>query len=134
MIIVIDTNIIFSTLLKPTGIVGIQLMNSFASRVYIAPEFLKRESRKHEERIKNISGFSHDELHELMQFLYGRILFYSEEIIPQYIWNHTYAILKDGDEKDFPFVAMALFFQAKLWTGDSKLKNQLNAKSLNICL
>lgn len=134
MIVVVDSNILFSALLNPSGTIGLKFIFPGEKIIYIAPEFLKKEVWKHKERLKKIGNFNEQEFDDISFILLRRINFYSEEIFSEYIHNHTLAIMKDGDLKDIPFVGMALFFQVKIWTGDLKLSNYLKSKGLDICV
>lgn len=42
--------------------------------------------------------------------------------------------MMEGDHKDIPFVAMALFFKVKILSGDKRLQAHLQSKGLDICL
>jgi predicted nucleic acid-binding protein len=41
---------------------------------------------------------------------------------------YAYRLCKEIDEKDIPFVALCLEYEALLWTRDEKLKNHLKSK------
>lgn len=52
----------------------------------------------------------------------------NEEIIPCQIFQKAQSLCSDVDEKDTPFVAMSLFLDAPLITGDKKLIKGLKEK------
>jgi predicted nucleic acid-binding protein len=134
MIVVVDTNIIFSAILNPNGVIGLKFIYPLETLILIAPEYLKKEIWKHKSRIKKIGNYTEEDFEFLMSILLSKINFYSEEIFAEFILNHAHAIMKDGDQKDIPFVAMALFFKVNIWTGDKKLKFHLYNKGLDICV
>jgi predicted nucleic acid-binding protein len=43
----------------------------------------------------------------------------------------AYSLCKDVDEKDTPFVAMAIAMECNIWTRDEELKNGLRSKGFN---
>lgn len=59
-------------------------------------------------------------------------MFVSEELISKRSWNKAFALTKDIDEDDTPFVALAIELNAKLWTGDKVLSKGLAKKGSEI--
>jgi len=59
-------------------------------------------------------------------------MFVSEELISKRSWNKAFALTKDIDEDDTPFVALAIELNAKLWTGDKVLSKGLAKKDSDI--
>ena len=53
--------------------------------------------------------------------LHKKISFINEEAIADDVWEQARQFTADVDEKDTPFVALALSYEAMLWTGDRKL-------------
>ena len=117
MKIVVDTNIIFSTLLHTQGNIGDLFFNSGKYfEIYSCFEILK-----HWKRLKKISGLTEDKL----QVSYGQVLsklkFINEEIIPSETWASSEKITNGIDPDDIDFVALTKFLNATLWTGDKVL-------------
>jgi len=54
--------------------------------------------------------------------------------VPLEIDNHAVALLKGYDQKDVPYLAFALYYNALIWTGDKPLRTALEAKGFNICI
>ena len=133
MTIIIDANIIFSIIINPASRFGDYYLTNPDDLIFIAPNYLRKEISKHQEKLLKITGFQSEELIELKELLYSRILFYSMEIIPEYIWNQATAIMENNDEKDIPYLAFSLFFGAKIWTGDNVFCNRLRSKGFNYC-
>lgn len=132
MIFIVDANIIFSALLNPTRQIGTILTGLVRSEVVlISPSFLKKELSKHKQRLASLTGTTPDIIDELITIYTRRIIFYAEEIIPVEIWNHADALTRGVDEKDTIYVAFAMFFQCRLWSGDKILKNHLIAKGFD---
>ena len=82
MKIVVDTNVIFSTLLSTEGKIGHLLFNSFDVFEFYSVNFLKEEIENHKEKIKLISGFAQRELDERQALVYHRIKFIDEFLLP----------------------------------------------------
>ena len=60
--------------------------------------------------------------------LLSRVEFVSETSIPIGTWMEAYRLCRDVDEKDTPYVALALYAKAEIWTDDRELKDGLRAK------
>ena len=134
MILVIDANIIFSTVLNPNGIVAKTFFKLSRKHIFLAPDFLQFEIRKHTPRLCVLTNQSPEIVNLVLDILYSNILFYPSHIIPIEIDNHAFHILKGYDEKDIPYLSFSLFFQCKIWTGDKPLRAALETKGLNICI
>lgn len=64
-----------------------------------------------------------------MAFLiYKQVDFFSESTIPFEFWQKEADLVRDIDMDDIPFVALALFLDLKLWTGDKLLIGGLTKK------
>jgi predicted nucleic acid-binding protein len=134
MIVIVDTNIIISAILNPSGKVGLNFIYPNEKIIFIAPEYLKKEIGKHRNRLIKIGGLTEEDFDVLKDIIFTKINFYAEEIFADFINHQTLSLMKNGDPKDIPFVAMALFFNVKVWTGDKKLKNHLLTMGLDICI
>lgn len=85
MIIVVDTNIIISAILKPDGVIGLKFIYPPEKVIFIAPEYLKKEIWKHKDRIKKIGNFTEQDFEEIISIIFSKINFYSEDIFSEYI-------------------------------------------------
>ncbi len=121
--IVVDTNILFASLRVKKSRIREILERSDLN--FYAPNFLAVEIFKHKERILHKSKASEDEVYELLYKLLSRVTFISEETISGGNFLQAYKLCGDVDEKDTPFVALALELNAKLWTRDEALKRGL---------
>ncbi len=127
MKIVVDTNIIFSALLNSNGTIGEVLFNSNDCFEFYSCGYMRYEIQKHWEKLKKISKLSEQQLQIAYQQVVSKLKFINEEIIPQETWIIAEEITKNIDIDDTDFVAMALFLEATLWTGDKVLYNGLKA-------
>jgi predicted nucleic acid-binding protein len=126
--IIIDTNIIFSALLKSNTKFGQIIFNSDGIFEFYCPRYLRTEIRKHWERIKKISKLTDHQLEESFDSLLTKISFINEEIIPQKTWEDSEKITEDIDFDHTDFIALTKHLKAKLWTGDVELRNGLKNK------
>jgi predicted nucleic acid-binding protein len=125
-VVVVDTNIIFKAL---------RLKNSFIRRVlnqeyfhFYAPKFLLVEIFKHKEKILKNNTQLEDEFYEYLNLLLQKITFVNEDIVSIGNYLEAYRLCKDIDEKDVPFIALALELECDLWTFDEPIKKGLIAK------
>jgi len=130
MILVADTNIIFSILLKNNSKEW-DIIRRDDIEIFI-PKFLVTELFKHKERIIGLSGLNESEILESFYLVLKYCTFFDEEDIPDSIRKEAAAIVKDIDPKDMVFVASAMTLNAKLWSGDRKLVKALKDKNINL--
>jgi predicted nucleic acid-binding protein len=128
MRIVVDTNIVFSAILNSQSWIGQILLHSDKSVKFYSPRYLQVEIQNHFQKIKTISKLSDSEVYELMDTLYTKIHFISEEFIPKEFLLIADGLTKDVDFDDVMFVALSMYLNCKLWTGDKVLANALMQK------
>ncbi|PSR03109.1 MAG: nucleotide-binding protein, PIN domain-containing protein [Bacteroidetes bacterium SW_11_45_7] len=124
--IVIDSNLIFSALRGRESITRNRILNS--QDLFFTPNFLIGEIFKHKESILKKSKASEEETLEFLLKILNRIHFINEENISTGNFIGAYRLCHDVDEKDTPFVALALELGYDLWTRDEELKNGLKKK------
>lgn len=61
----------------------------------------------------------------------SRLNFVNEANIPIGTWVEAYRLCKGIDEKDTPYVALALHMNARLWTDDEILKDGLRSRGFD---
>jgi len=132
--LVVDTNIVFSTLLNPHSAIGEILMNIQDDFSFFAPELLKEELKKYSSKIKAYSKLNQEELSVIEALVLSNINLVSEELISQLSWVHAFEPTKNVDEDDTPFVALSIELNTKLWTGDKVLSNGLANKGVNMVM
>lgn len=134
MNLVVDTNIVFSTLLNPHSAIEEILMNIQDDFTFFAPELLKEELRRYAPKIVTYSKLDQKSLSDLKELVLSTITFVSEELISEQSWIEAFALAKDIDEDDTPFIALSIELNAKLWTGDKVLYNGLIKKEADIII
>ncbi len=130
MRLVVDTNIIFSALLKKNS-KALDIIMRDDVEAFI-PKFLMIEIFKHKERIIEISKLSEDEVLESLYLILKYCTILNDEDFPEEILNQAFQYVIEIDPKDVVFVAAAYILDAKLWSGDKKLINGLKDKNINI--
>ncbi len=129
MKIIVDTNIIFSTLLNSNGTVGNLLFNSDKHFEFFSCSYMRYEIQKHWVKLKKISKLTDKQLEISHQQVFSKLKFIEEAIIPKNIWLDSEEICMDIDIDDVDFVALTKFLKATLWTGDKILHNGLKKKN-----
>ena len=128
--VVVDTNILFASLLHPRAR-SRQVLLSDTEVLFYSARFVVVEIFKHKERIVAASELTEDELLECLNALLCRIAFVDEGIIPIGTWMEGRRLCADVDRKDAPFVTLTLHVDGLLWTDDAELKGALRAKGFD---
>ncbi|MBV6428517.1 MAG: hypothetical protein KIPDCIKN_03052 [Haliscomenobacter sp.] len=124
MNVVVDTNILFSALLKESNRFADALL--LAEQVtFFAPKFVIVELFKYKEKISELSKMPDSVVFEALYKLLKPIHFFDESLLSPSNLSRAYALCAGIDEKDTPFVALTLELDGQLWTGDKKLKQGL---------
>lgn len=123
MKLVLDSNIIFSALIKKSTTRNIILSDVFELH---APEYIFSEITKHKEVLLRKSKINHADFDALLLLLQKHI-----RLVPKEEYNNKMAlaedILKDIDITDSPFLALALVLNCKIWSNDGHFKQQNEA-------
>jgi len=133
MIVISDSNIIYSALISPNGSVA-SIFKERSNLQFIAPAQLLDEVQEHWDVVVKASSLSVRELVAELNFYKTRISFADSVNIPRTQRLKAYELVKDVDEDDADFIALYLYTKHKLWTGDKKLINGLLAKGYDICV
>jgi len=57
--------------------------------------------------------------------------FVDEDLIPKLIWEQAFELTRHVDVDDTDFLALTIYLNATLWTGDKALYNGLKANHFN---
>ena len=130
MKVVVDTNIMFSVLLKHKSkerdfLFLSEEIEFFSCRFAIVELF------KNKEKILKYSKLTENEILTIFYKLLKLINFYNEDLISPEILKKAFELCHDVDEKDTVFVALTMELGAYLWTGDKKLQEPLVSKGFN---
>ena len=116
MIIILDANVLFRTLISPGNILNLY----FDQRIELyAPERLNQEFLKNQAEILEKSKLTEAEFRELSLLLFSLVTFVPVEKYKTYL-PQAKNLLKDH-QKDEDFIALCLCYNAKLWTYEKRL-------------
>lgn len=102
-----------------------------SGQAFYCPRFFLVELFKHKERIARASDLDETELLECLHELLARLRFIEEGGIAVGTWMEARRLCREVDDKDTPFVALALHLEALLWTDDEELKTGLRARGFD---
>ncbi len=121
--IVIDTNVVFAMLRSRSR----RLRHILGQKdlEFYTPTFLIVEIFKHKERILKSTKAAEEEVNEYLYTILSKINFVNESTISPGSFVEAFRLCGGVDEKDVPFVALALELEADLWTRDTELKISL---------
>jgi len=131
MRIVVDTNIVFSALISSSGIIPEIIVSPYGSYKFYASDYLFDELASHKSKLLKASKLSEKEIELAKAKLFNYISVVSLDIIPQEIWQVAEILTYDIDPDDISFVALSIFLDAYLWTGDKVLYNGLQNKGFD---
>jgi predicted nucleic acid-binding protein len=126
--LVVDANIVVSTLLKSDGAVADVLLRSGTDVEFYAPEFIRVETSLHREKFARLTGASIEVVAEVEEVLLSGLTVVQAASIDTTFWERAGHLVGDIDPKDDHYVALALHLKCPLWTGDKKLLKGLPAK------
>ncbi len=128
MIVISDTNVIYSALLTPNGTIA-KIISAKKKFKIVAPSYLLEEIEEHfEEIVAQSKTLYRKDLLALISYYKNQIQFVEIDDIPSKTIQIAYQLVKDIDEEDVFFIALAIYKQCKLWTTDRTLANKLKAK------
>lgn len=131
MKVIVDTNIIFSALLREDNRYARTLIKNEEKHDFYGVYFTIVELFKHKERIKQFSKLSEEDILEVLYELLKHINIINDDIISVSSWKAAMQLVYDVDVKDLPNVALTIELGAKLWTNDTELKTGLRAKGFD---
>jgi predicted nucleic acid-binding protein len=123
MIVVVYTNIIFSALLTKGNRIARHLTSNKNS--FVTPSFLFYEVFNHKERIIASSKLDVNEFEEHFLLLFNNIDIINIDKVTTRSYYLAHKALKEIDEMDIPFLALAIELKAQIWTGDKSFGNAI---------
>ncbi|MDP5121733.1 MAG: PIN domain-containing protein [Spirosomaceae bacterium] len=127
--LVIDTNLIFSSLLPhESRIRDVLLDDDFT---LYAPNYIISEIFHHQRKLLKYTKLNDVEFFAFFNSIIERVKFIPLDVISTQSRQKAYDLCKDIDPKDTPFVALSIELNILLWTGDKKLKTGLKAKGFD---
>ena len=129
MIVVVDTNIIFSALLPESSKIRDVLLKK--EHRFYCPNYFFTEIFKYKEKILKYTRLNESELYDYLNRIPENIRFIKGEVVSKENRLTAFNLCKDIDERDAPFIALAIEIEAHIWTGDKKLKKGLEKKGFS---
>jgi predicted nucleic acid-binding protein len=126
--LVVDANIVFSSLLRSNSIVGDVFFNSLPPLELYAPELLREEIAEHRSKLAKLCKLPAKTILELELLTLSRVTFMNEGLISSVSWARTRDLMAGLDADDESYVALAIHLGIPLWTGDKKLLLGLRRK------
>ncbi len=133
MIVIADSNLIFSCLYTPRGVVA-SIIKSSTKIQFIAPDIIFKEVGNHLPKIVEYTGKTQKQVVSELKEITKGIRMYSVDEIPKKHILKAADIVKDIDLDDTFFVALHFHQGHKIWTGDTKLIEGLKKKGYDICI
>lgn len=127
--VIVDTNILFSTLLGRSGRILDTLFRP--EHRFVVGETALVELFEHKEKILKVASITPDEVAGMYHRVLTRIEIHKEELIGREHWARAASLCGGIDQDDVPHVALTLALGGTLWTGDQKLRRGLEAKGFN---
>jgi predicted nucleic acid-binding protein len=125
MILVIDTNILISALIRDSTTRKIIVKSEWE---FYYPEKSFHEVRKYKNLVLEKSGMNEQEYTEILNYLLKHVTLVPEEIIQQKL-NEANALLGKIDPDDIIFLATALSLDnSKIWSDDRHFEEQDEVK------
>ncbi len=131
MKIVVDTNILISTLVKSDGAIGQLLIQELDKYEVLSCYYLYIEIFDKKEKIKKYSKLLEVELLDLLYIVLKKVNFINENQISAESWEKAKQLIDGIDVKDISFVALAIQIDAYLWTGDKPIYYGLKKKGFD---
>lgn len=128
-VVIVDTNILFSTLLGRTGRILRTLFHP--ERRFVICETALVELFEHKEKIIKAAKLSPEEVAAVYHRVLRRIEIYKEDLIPLEHWATAAELCGGIDDDDVYHVALTLTLDAALWTGNRELRRGLEAKGFH---
>jgi len=131
VIVVVDTNIVFSGILSPNGAISDLLLNSSELFDFFAPTIIMDELDRHHSKLVGLSGYNEDEIDFLKLMILKKIELFDLDLVSKESWLKADELTKNIDVFDTPFIALCLELKSPLWTGDQKLKRGLEKMNID---
>ena len=133
MIVITDSNILFSALISPNVAIN-KIPKSKSNLQFFAPSYLFEEVNNHFSKIEELSPLNSKQLKSEIILFKNRIKIIETKSIPKKFYLEAYEIVIDIDFDDVFFVALNRYKHYKIWTLDIQLKKGLEKKGYDICI
>lgn len=121
MKVIVDTNIVFSGMLNTNSRIATTLLRPRNDHNYYSTEQLRLEIERHSDKLMALAGYTEQEFRKIFILFASKIRFIDRQLIPKYFYSKALLLTEDVDIDDTEFVALTMFMDGKLWSGDGKL-------------
>ncbi len=121
MVIIVDTNIVFSALLNVESTIAKIMLSSNFNVQFVSADFLKNEIDLHWEKLQSLSKIDANKLSISREKIYSKIEFFSADFISNDCFLEAKKLTQHVDFDDVLFVALTISLNGYLWTGNKKL-------------
>ncbi len=128
MRIVIDTNIVFSSILNSNSKISKIILHPRNKLHFYSTDQLLKEIEEHKSKIKTLSHYSDTDLERIITLITNKIRFINVRLISREAFIFAESLTKDVDIDDTEFVALTEHLKGKLWSGDLSLQRGLKNK------
>ena len=127
MILITDSNILFSAVVKPNSLIS-KILKKERNFQFVAPDYLLEEIEEHLPDIAKITKKTQKQIKtEFYNILEEFVILTSKDITEANLLKAE-KITKDIDVDDIPFIAFHLQYKHKIWSLDKKLISGLTEK------
>ncbi|MFC2532315.1 MAG: PIN domain-containing protein, partial [Capnocytophaga ochracea] len=134
MIVISDSNIIFSCFYTPNGVIASILKNKKNKLQFIAPSFLLEEVKEHLPEIMKDNLLTKRKANALLKEFTQNITFYELKDIKKQNREKASKIAKNIDPDDYLFIALHFEKGHKIWTCDNIFSKRLKEMGYDICI
>ena len=134
MIVISDSNIIFSCFYTPNGVIASILKNKKNKLQFIAPSFLLEEVKEHLPEIMKDNLLTKRKATDILTECTQNITFYELKDINKQNREKASKIAKNIDPDDYLFIALHFEKGHKIWTCDNILSKRLKEMGYDICI
>lgn len=128
MRIVVDANILYSSLLNIDGEIAKLIFKSNKRLNFYSTNLLFEEILEHSDKLLKVTGYTKSELRKQLSLLEKKIKVVDVRLIPKKYIKSAISLLQDIDIDDVEYVALTDHIKGKLWTGDKILIKGLQRK------
>jgi predicted nucleic acid-binding protein len=128
MKVVVDTNIVFSSILNTNSKLARILLQTSSKIDFYSTEQLIAEVEEHKQKIKGLTNYTNAELEWVITLVVKNIRFINVQLISKEAYKIAAGLTKDVDIDDTEFVALTEHLKGRLWSGDKELQKGLQKK------
>jgi predicted nucleic acid-binding protein len=126
--IIIDSNILFSALIKDS--ITRRIILDYEDQ-FLFPSYIFEEIEKYKNELLTKSKMKPKDFEDLLRTLLQKVIIIPKEVLIHYK-DDAYQIIKDIDPDDVTFIACALAYSDSIvWSDDKKLKQQSKVRIIN---